>query len=178
MSEPFSYLAYEPKGPGLMCAVMVIVEGENVYGWYTGPVRDKLVAAFFMLEHYYSTHETALYHSVDDDVYGEWVLTYPPVEIDAGRYSPVPEPLGHALERAQDAFAADWLFYCDDPAAAADVAWYREHNRPLKRAGIRHGKLNKFEQGQIVWTYASPGMDLNVIDFLRLRWPLDYALAP
>lgn len=45
MSEPFTHLAYEPKGPGVMCAVMVTVEGENVFRWYTGPVGDKLVAA-------------------------------------------------------------------------------------------------------------------------------------
>lgn len=177
MTEPFSFLAFEPDGPGLMCAVMIIVEGENVYGWYTGPAGAKFAAAFFVLDRYYSTHETAFYHSVEDDVYDDWVLAYPPMEIDAGHHSPVPEELCHALERAQDAFVAEWLFYCDDPAAAADLEWYRKRSLPLTHAGIRCEKLNKLKEGEVVWTCASPGLDLNIIDFLRERWPLDYALA-
>ncbi|HWT36825.1 MAG TPA: hypothetical protein VN289_11105, partial [Paraburkholderia sp.] len=88
MSEPFTYLAYEPDGPGLTCAVMVIVEGANVFGWYTDPANRKLAAAYFMLEHYYSTHETAFYHSVDDDVRSDWTLAYPPMEIDIGSTRP------------------------------------------------------------------------------------------
>lgn len=178
MTEPFNFLAYEPDGQGLMCAVMVIVEGENVYGWYTGPARGKLGAAFFALDRYYSTHETAFYHSVQDDVRDDWVLAYPPMEIDAGHHAPVPDDLSHELERAQDAFVAEWLFYRDDAAAAADVEWYRMRNLPLAHAGIRCEKLNKLKADGIAWTYASPGLDLNIIDFLRKRWPLDYALAP
>ncbi len=33
MSEPFAFLACEPAGPGLTCAVMALVDGENVYVW-------------------------------------------------------------------------------------------------------------------------------------------------
>jgi len=52
MSEPFTFLAYEPDGPGLTCAVMVIVEGEHVFGWDTGPANRKLAAAYFMLGYF------------------------------------------------------------------------------------------------------------------------------
>jgi len=178
MNESTSYLAFMPRGPGMLCGVMSIVVGDDVYGWYTGPAGNRIAAAFFMLEHYYSTHETAFYHSVEDDVYSAWVLAWPPVEIDMGRSAPVPEEMRHELERAQDAFGAEWLFYCDDPAAADELAWYRARGLPPGKLGIQHDKLNRFDQGGVVWTHASAALDTNIIDFLRQRWPLDYALAP
>ncbi|GLU31381.1 hypothetical protein WKR88_19760 [Trinickia caryophylli] len=178
MIEPFSFLAYQPDGQGLICAVTLIVEGDNVYGWYTGPAGGNFTAAYFVLDRYYSTHETAFYHSVENDVRSDWVLAYPPLEIDAGRHSPVPEDVSHELERVQGAFAAEWLFYCDDTAAAADVEWYRMRSLPVTYAGIRCEKLSKLDPVGVFWTYGSPGLDMNIIDFLRKRWPLDYALAP
>ncbi|KVN10717.1 MULTISPECIES: hypothetical protein [unclassified Burkholderia] len=178
MSEPANFLAFLPAGKGLMCATTMAVVDEDVYGWYTGPSARGLVAAFFMLEHYYSTHETAFYHSVDDDARGPWVLAWPSVEIDAGRLPPVSDAMCAELERMQDAFAAEWLFYCDDPAAAAEAAWYRTQGLPLEGAGIRHARLNRLDRGGTLWTYASPSLDLNIVDCLRQRWPLDYALAP
>lgn len=177
MNEPAAYLAYQPNGPGLVCAVMVLVDGPNVYGWYAGPSRGQYVSAFFMLEQYYSTHETAFYRTIGDDVYDDWVLAYPPEEIDLGARSPLPEGVGHELERAQDAFVAEWLVYRDDPASAADIEWYRARNLPLAHAGIRCDKLPKLTEAQLTWTYASPTLDLNIIDCLRKRWPLDFALA-
>lgn len=176
MNEPTSFLAYTPRGPGLMCAVMSIVAGNDVYGWYTGSASGEFPAAFFMLEHYYSTHETAFYRSVEDDVYGDWVLAYPPLAIDTGRSPPVPEPMCHELMRAQDAFIAEWLFYADDPAAAEEVEWYHEHELALGSVAIRHARLNRLDHRDVVWTYASPALDLNIIDLLRERWPLDYSL--
>lgn len=178
MIEPFSFLAYEPDGQGLMCAVTLFVDGENVFGWYTGPARGDFAAAFFVLDRYYSTHETAFYHTVENDVRDAWVLAYPPLEIDADRHSPVPDELIQPLLHAQAALVAEWLFYCDDTAAAADLEWYRMRNLPLAHAGIRCEKLSKLKSNGIAWTYASPGLDLNIIDFLRKRWPLNYALAP
>ena len=50
-----------------------------------------------MLEHYYSTHETAFYHSVDNDVRSAWTLAYPPLEIDIGRHALVPEAGRHGF---------------------------------------------------------------------------------
>ncbi|WP_296227733.1 hypothetical protein [Ralstonia sp. UBA689] len=178
MTDPFAFLAYEPKGPGLMCAVMILIDEENVYGWYTGPANGKFPAAFFLLERYYSTHETAFYHSVQDDMYDGWVMAYPPVDIDVGNRLQVPEAMYHALEQYQDTFVAEWLFYRDDPDAAAETAWYRAQDLPLAHAGIRHTMLNKLDRDDLIWTYHTPGLDLNIVEFLRRRWPLDYALAP
>ncbi|MEM5371418.1 hypothetical protein V4C53_36040 [Paraburkholderia azotifigens] len=178
MSEPFVFLAYEPDGPGLTCAVMAIVEGENVYGWYTGPAKRKLAAAYFMLEHYYSARETAFYHSVENDVRSAWALAYPRLEIDIGRHSPVSEAMCHELEYTQSRFVAEWLFYCDDPDTAADVEWYRMRSLPVTYAGVRCKKITKLRSDHVVWFHASPGFDLNIIECLRRRWELDYALAP
>lgn len=177
MNQRATYLVYEPHGPGLMCAVVVLVDGENVYGWYTGPSRGGFVASFFMLERYYSMHEATFYHSVSDDVYDDWVIAYPPTEIVLGNRSPLPEGVSNALASAQAAFAAEWLCYSDDPGAAADIEWYRARNLPLVHAGIRCEKLPKLAAGPVTWVYASPALDQNIIDFLRKRWPLDFALA-
>ncbi|MGG1943419.1 hypothetical protein AB1286_20340 [Trinickia sp. NRRL B-1857] len=177
MNEPAAYIAYQPLGHGLVCAVMVLVDGSDVYGWYAGPLRGQYVSAFFMLEHYYSIHETAFYHSVGDDVYDDWVLAYPPKDIGLGPRSPLPQGVGHELERAQAAFVAEWLVFSEDEAHAADVEWYRARSLPLEHVGIRCDKLPKFTETPLEWTYASPALDLNIIECLRKRWPLDFALA-
>jgi hypothetical protein len=41
---------------------------------------------------------------------------------------------------------------------------------------IQRRKLARFDTHDVVWTYASPKADSNVIDYLRQRWPLDYRL--
>ncbi len=51
------FLAYAPRGGGLLCAVVYRARGDDVYGWWVG--RDanlEYPPAFFMLENYYTTH--------------------------------------------------------------------------------------------------------------------------
>ena len=36
MIESKTYLAFAPRGPGLMCALLYFFDDHNVYGWYTG----------------------------------------------------------------------------------------------------------------------------------------------
>lgn len=45
---------------------------------------------------------------------------------------------------------------------------------PVKPVNVREQRLHKFERHSPVWTHAPPATDLNIIDFLRQRWPLDY----
>jgi hypothetical protein len=128
-----------------------------------------------MLEHYYSTAETVCYRSVEDDVYGPWVVASTKGETRIDRPVPVPEAVCHELERLQDAFVREWLFFEDDPAHAAEAAALRARELPVLAVNVRPGKLGKLGTGAPVWTYTSPGADLRPVVFLSHRWPLDYS---
>ena len=175
MKEPVVYLAYTPRGAGLLCAVVLTTDESNVYGWYTGAKGNEFPASFFMLENFYSIRESAFYHTVADDVYDDWVIAYPPLETKLDRPVPVPEEMCHALARMQDVFAEDWLFYADSPYAEGESKAYAQQKLPVQSVNIKNKKLNKLDKKDVVWNYASPGLDMNIIEFLRSRWPLDYS---
>lgn len=177
MHNSESYLAYTPRGAGLLCALAYVVRGEDVYGWYVGAKGSDYPAAFFMLERFYSTRATAFRHTLENDVYGTWVEAFPPLQQVLDRPVPVPEALCHELSEMQSAFSSHWLFYGDDPQAGAEIAAYREAELPVAAVNVRLRRMNKFDRGDAVWTYASARLDGNVIDYLKDNWPLDFAAA-
>jgi hypothetical protein len=174
MTAVNNYLAFAPRGAGLMCALFYLAVDEHVYGWYTGSEAVEFPANFFMLEDFYSTHATMFYRTHESDVYGDWFVNFPPIEQKLDRPVPVPERICHELERAQSIFAAEWLVYRGARGAARQLAAYRERELPVQSVNIKLDKLNKLDPRDAVWTYASPGIDLNVIDFLCADWQLDY----
>ena len=173
MIEPTVHLAYAPRGAGLLCALFWFTKDDHVYGWFTGAKAHEFPAAFFMLEHYYSTRETVCYRSAQNDVYGNWLVATTARASPIDRPVPVPEPLCHQLERMQDAFVREWLFAADaehEPEAAA----LRARELPLAALNIRPAKLNKLAAGAPTWTYSSSGADAHIVLYLSRRWPLDY----
>ena len=175
MIEPHVHLAYALRGAGVLCALFWFTQDDHVYGWFTGARADELPASFFMLEHYYSTRETVCYRSLQDDVYGDWLVATTMGESKIDRPVPVPEPLCHQLERIQDAFIREWLFYEDDPEHEHEARALRDRELPVLAVNIRPAKLNKLVTGAPIWTYTSPNADIRVVAFLAKRWPLDYA---
>jgi hypothetical protein len=175
MREPFAYLAYAPREPMLLCAVALFTVEKNVYGWYTGAQAEAFPASFFMLENFYSAHNTVFYRSQQDDVYDGWAIVNPAAEIEVDRPVPVPEELCHELEHMQSVFAHEWLLYADDPIAQMEIQSYRKEGRSARPVNIKARKLNKLVQDGTLWTYATPGMDLNIIGFLGRHWGLDYS---
>ncbi|HEU0201639.1 MAG TPA: hypothetical protein VFR86_14545 [Burkholderiaceae bacterium] len=176
MLEPHIHVAFAPRGAGLLCAAFWVVEDPHCYGWFTGAKAYEQPASFFVLEDYYSSRETVCYRSVNDDVHGDWLMVSTRGEVPIERPGPVPEALCHALEQMQDAFVREWLFYRDDAAHAQEVEALRARELPVMGVNLRPKKLNKLQTGAPVWTYISPGADLNVIGFVARRWPLDYTL--
>ena len=166
--EPHAYLAYVPNGAGVASALFYLIHKSNVYGWYIGARSYAYPAAFFALEDFYSARATVFCRSVEDDVYGPWVQDFTPVTTDIR--CPVPEPICHELDRCQAAFVREWLFFPED---ADNVAEYRRLGLPVEAVNIRADQLNRFVRDQPVWTYASPGTDLNVVAYLKRCWPLD-----
>jgi hypothetical protein len=174
MSESQVHLAYAPRGAGLLCALFWFVGGDDVYGWFTGARAHELPAAFFMLENYRSRGQTICYRSADNDLYGDWLVMTAKGESKIDPPLPVPDAVCHELDRLQDAFVREWLFYEDDPEHASESAQLRARELPVLAVNVRPGKINKLTTGELVWTYSSPGADLNVaVDLARL-WPLDH----
>ena len=166
--EAHSYLAYSPRGAGLASALFYLAADDNVYGWYTGACSYAFPAAYFTLEDFYSTRATLFYRSLEDDVYGPWVVDYTPITTEAR--CPVPQPLCHELQRLQGAFVQEWLFFDDDEKAAEA---YRKLGLPVQGTNVRADQLHRLDQRQPTWVYAAPGIDLNVVAYLKRSWPLD-----
>lgn len=175
MIEPYVHLAYAPRGAGLLCALFWFNQDDHIYGWFTGAKAHEFPASFFMLEHYYSTRETICYRSVQDDVYGKWAIATTAGESSIDRPVPVPEPLCHELERMQDGFAREWLFFQDDPEYDRNAAVLRERELAVVAVNIKPSKLNKLTAGEPIWAYTTPGADAHIVTYLAKRWPLDYA---
>jgi hypothetical protein len=176
MAEPYVHLAYALRGPGVLCALFWFGADGHVYGWFTGARAHEHPARFFMLEHYYSTRQTVCYRSVEDDVYGNWLMASTEGEAVIDRPVPVEMKLCHELERLQDAFVREWLFFEGEPEYEAQAAELRRRGMPALALNIRPCKLGKLATDGPIWTYSSPGADAHIVGFLAKRWPLDYAL--
>lgn len=176
MAEAATFFAYDPTGRGVMCALFYVVHDDDVYGWWIGAEEGKFPPAFFMLEKFYSIGETRLYATEGNDVYGGCRVDYTVGCRQLADPLSLPQDMCHELERQQSAFVQEWLFFADGSEAAAEVGLLEKAGLPVKPVNVREKRLHKFDRHSPVWTYASPATDLNIIDFLRQRWPLDYRL--
>jgi hypothetical protein len=175
MAEPVVYLAYSPRGPGLMCAVYYLRQGnDNVCGWFSGAQGNDFPAQFFMLENYYTQLQSQFYLSLHDDVYSGWMRLLPKPVIELEKGGPLPLDYGHELEKIQDRFVREWLFFESDEERENETAAYRKMELAVKAVNVKTRKLNKFDTGDVVWTYTGAGFDLGVIKYLRQHWQLDY----
>jgi hypothetical protein len=172
--EPASYLAYTPRGAGVLCALFYYAADKHVFGWYTGSQQGEFPATFFMLEDFFSPQQTLFYRSQEDDVYGTWLEHTPEGELPVDARDLVPDAACHELERLQSAFIREWLFYPDDGAAEKECAQYRGQGLPVQAVNIRSRKLNKLDKNDLIWTFATATVDMNVIGFLMRHWPLDH----
>ena len=161
MIESHAYLAYAPRGGRLLCALFWFVQEDDVYGWFTGPRAQEHPARFFMLEDYYSSRETHCFLSARSDLYGDWMQASDRGESRIDRPVPVPAELCPELDRLQDEFAREWLFY---------EGWQGN------AVNIRADKLDRLTAGRQAWSYYTPGADLRMVAYLSARWGLDYAL--
>lgn len=163
MQTPNVFLAYAPRGPGLRCAVAYLTSGRDVYGWFTGPRLDLATASCYFVIADFFTGAPARYEAVDQaDLHSAWSLE---------------EPRRHELARLQDMAAREWLFYRDDPRAAAEFEAYREAELAAPgEVNVRFERLSRFSTLQPNWTYYSPGFAASVLRHLAKRWPLEYRL--
>ena len=174
MSTPAAFLAYAPRGAGLLCGVVYRSWGDHVAGWWTGAAQAEARSAYFLAEHFFGPAHRTLLASEGNDLYGGWQYDFSRSRAPLADPVPCEDGLCHELERIQFQFSREWLVFDDDPEAIAESEAYADGELSTGPVLIRHAMLNKLSKGNAVWTYGSPTLDLNVIGFLAARWPLDY----
>lgn len=173
-STPRTLVAYAPYGVGVMCALFYFERGADVYGWWIGARDLEWHSAYFKLEDFFTRKPTRFYASEGTDLYGGWKYCYSDPEPALDRPVAVADEAAHELERVQDMFVAEWLFFGDDPDADAERRAYDEYRLPLAHVNVRARRLNKLDKHQAVWTWRSHDLDAGVLDYLARHWPLDY----
>lgn len=172
MAEAHAHLAFAPRGPGLLYAVLWLADGADVLGWYVGSRDGVAEASWFMLPGHYGPGTEVLWRSAGADPDGAWL------ECD-GRgeralpHPPLPQALRGELGRLHDAFVRHWLFFEGDADAAAEARAYAERDLPVRAVNVRAARLGKLVPGAAVWRYDAPGADRRVLEHLARRWPLD-----
>lgn len=165
-----TYISYSPVKLGSVFAVFYFESGNDIYGWHIEARSHYFSAAFFMMDHFYASQPSSLYRSIEDDVYGPWTIDYPPTK-DFMR-CPMPESIGHELERMQSEFIEEWLFFKNDPGIDSELAAYAEHDLPLHTVGIKTKRLHRLDKRYATWTHVTPGVNLNIVELLRKYWRL------
>ena len=169
------FLAYAPRGGGLLCAVVYRARGDDVYGWWVG--RDanlEYPPGFFMLENYYTTHEQAFLTTTGGDLMGGWTHDHDARQAVLDPALPVEEAVARSLDPLQFAFTREWLVYPEDAHAAEQTRRYADAELGMGSVAVRFDCLGRFDKSQPVWRYFSRGLDYNVIERLMRCWSLDY----
>ena len=173
-AQPEHYVAYAPRGAGLECAVVYFVEGDDVYGWWIGFKDYRYPAAFFKLENFFSVGDTVLYATDGSDLYGGWRYIYTRSDPRLDEPVAVDDDICHKLERLQDAFVNEWLWFRGSPGSAAEAAAYEKNELAVQDVNLQHRRLGKLRKDAPVWTEESHGLNLDIVEYLARRWPLDY----
>lgn len=174
MMQPECFIAYAPRGGGLLCATTYFAYGKDVAGWFVGLKDYAYPSAYFRIENFFSAGDKRFYATGGSDVYGGWRFDYgrskpeldPPIAVD--------DDLCHPLDRLEDAFAAEWLVFPDNARFPAERAAYAADDLAAGEALIHHARLAKFDRDKPVWTYYSHGFNDEVLNYMAPRWPLDY----
>jgi len=173
-TTPRSLIAYAPYGVGLMCALVYFERDTDVYGWWIGARDSEYLSTYFRLEHFFSTKPTRFYTSEGSDLYGGWKHLYSAQDTELAKPVPVEDAISHELERVQDMFVTEWLFFENDPDIAAERAAYDRYNMPLGPVNLRARQLNKLDKHHAVWLYRSHDFQAEVLEYLQRFWPIDY----
>jgi len=157
-----------------MCALFYFEQGPDVYGWWTGPSHSRDYSAYFKLEAFFTTRSTLFYATGGMDLYGGWRFLYSARTAALDKPLPVDEDAAHELDRLQSVFVAEWLFFDDDPDAAAERQSYDRLKLPVRHVNIRAEGLKRLTGDGSEWRYLARDFDMDVLEYLQRHWPLDY----
>jgi len=168
--QPKVYISYSPGKLGSVFALFYFESGVDLYGWHIEARSQYFSAAFFMVENFYADRSPRLYRSIEDDVYGPWIIDSPPTKDEIR--CPVPESVGHELERMQSRFVEEWLFFKNDVHIESELAACEALGVPVHEVNIKSRRFPRLQKENSTWTFMLPGIDLNVVQLLRKYWRL------
>ena len=168
--QPKIYVSCSPSKSGAIYGLLYCESGPDLYGWHIEARNVYFSAAFFMAENFYARRPLHLYRSQEDDVYGPWVIDYPPANEEIR--CPVPDAASHELERMQSRFIEDWLFFNNEATNAGELSSYRTLALPVHEVNVKARRLRRMAHKDGQWLYMSPGTDPNVVQTLRKYWRL------
>lgn len=171
LMQVHSYLACAPRDIGVSAALFYVPRGTNLLGWLAGRAGGRWAAVFFAVEDYFAVRGARFCRSVDDDPRGPWLEESVPVT--TGIRCPVTEDDCAELSRIQAAFVREWFFAAGDPAERDEEDAYRVLGYPVQALNVRSAQFHRFDRQRPVWVHASPGIDFNVVLYLKKRLPLD-----
>jgi len=174
MMQPECFIAYAPRGGGLLCAVTYIADGKDVSGWFIGLKDYAYPSAYFKIENFFSPGEKRFYATLGSDIYGGWRFDYAKSTPELDLPILVDDALCHRLDKLEDVVAAEWLTFGDDERFGADKAAYMADDLPAGEVLVHHDKLTRFDRDKPVWTFYSRGFSDEVLSYITPRWPLDY----
>jgi len=175
MMQPECFIAYAPRGGGLLCAVTYIADEKDVSGWFIGLKDYAYPAAYFRIENFFSPGAKRFYATKGSDVYGGWRFNYAKNTPELDPPIPVDDALCHQLDQLEDVIAAEWLIFAGDKRFEVDKAAYAAEDLPAGEVVlVHHNKLVKFDRDKPVWTFYSHGFNDEVLNYMTPRWPLDY----
>lgn len=167
-------IAYAPYGVGVLCALFYVEKGRDIYGWWIGARDSEYHSAYFKLEDYFSNRATRFYATSGAELYGGWRFLYSAKQPALDKPLEMDDEIAHELDRLQDVFVAEWLFFEDTPGAAGERDAYERMKFPVRHVNVRAGGLNRLDKHEPVWLYRSPAFDERVLEYLGRHWPLDY----
>jgi len=161
-----------------MCALFCFEHDNHVYGWWIGARDSEYHSAYFMLENFFTTRPTRFYATEGMDLYGGWKFVYSARDPALDKPIPTDQQVSHELDRFQEMFVAEWLFFEGDAEVALERGIYDDLDLPLHRhVNLRGKRLGKLDDSQPVWRYRSHGFDADVLDYMQRYWPLDYRIS-
>ena len=174
MVQSECFIAYAPRGGGLLCAVTYFAHGDDVAGWFVGLKDYAYPSAYFRIERFFSTEGKRFYATRGSDVYGGWCFDFAKSDAEIDPPLAVDNDLCHLLDKLEDEFAAEWLVFRDDARFAAEEAAYAADDLPAGDVVVHHARLARFDRDKPVWTYYSHAFNDEVLSYMAPRWPLDY----
>jgi hypothetical protein len=174
MHQPECFIAYAPRGGGLLCALTYIADGNDVFGWFTGLKDYAFPSAYFRIENFFSIGDKRFFATSGSDIYGGWRYDYAKSHPELDEPVAVDDALCHRLDKLEDAFAGEWLVFGDDARFAEEETAYLVDGIAVSGVLVHHAKLVKFDRGKPVWTFYSHGFNDEVLNYMGPRWPLEY----
>lgn len=176
MSTPAVYVAFEPTGRGLLCAVIYTVADGDVYGWWIGRQDQAYPSAFFMLPAFLTSASPAFLATRGTDAFGGWAFDYAAPRPALDQPIPIDEALRDRLNELQSTFASEWLFRAEDKTIVRDLGDYARLGVTVQEVNVKSNRLKQMTKAEPVWTYSGHGLSMEIVEYLATRWPLDYRL--